>query len=160
MRRGRGLDGSRTGPGIRPPWPCGGHRPHPREEAAWAHTHACAHACTRGTRRAGETWCQLSAATLSFVFPAGAGAGMWSLMAFVFTYSFTYQHLRKLPSAQVRWGPEPSPEACSRGGGVTPLRADHQPIQSSLAQKDLGDTFCLGTQEAVLHVEVAASSVF
>ena len=64
---------TRTGPGIRPPWPCGGHRPRPCEEAARAHTHACAHASTRGTRTADETWCQLSAATLSSVFPGGGG---------------------------------------------------------------------------------------
>lgn len=59
-----------TGPGTRPPWLCGGHRPQPREEAARDNTHACAHTCTRGTRRSGETWCQLSTASLSFVFPS------------------------------------------------------------------------------------------
>lgn len=59
-------------------------------------------------------------------------------MALVFTYSFTYQHLRKLPSARVRWGPEPSPEARGHGGGFTPLRADHQPIHIITCPERLG----------------------
>ena len=68
----------------------------------------------------------------------GPGAGVWSLTAPFPHLQPHHQHLRKLPSARVRWGPAPSPEARGRGGGVTPLWANHHPIHTITWPEGLG----------------------
>lgn len=90
----------------------------------------------------------------------GPGAGVWSLTAPFPHLQPHHQHPRKLPSARVRWGPAPSPEALGRGGGLHHSGQTTIPFTPSLGQKGLDEVFCLGTQEGVLHVEVATSSVF
>lgn len=90
----------------------------------------------------------------------GPGAGVWSLTAPFPHLQPHHQHPRKLPSARVRWGPAPSPEARGRGGGLHHSGQTTIPFTPSLGQKGLDEVFCLGTQEGVLHVEVATSSVF